>query len=40
MVTDFQNRPYNIYGEEIIASNGLIHQEMLQVIQEVSKKNA
>jgi myo-inositol-1(or 4)-monophosphatase len=40
MVTDFQNRPYNIYAEEIIASNGLIHQEMLQVIQEVSKKSA
>jgi myo-inositol-1(or 4)-monophosphatase len=39
-VTDFQNRPYNIYADEIIASNGLIHQEMLQVIQEVSEKSA
>jgi myo-inositol-1(or 4)-monophosphatase len=40
MVTDFQNRPYNIYAEEIIASNGLIHQEMLQVIQEVAQNKA
>jgi myo-inositol-1(or 4)-monophosphatase len=39
-VTDFENRPYNIYAEEIIASNGLIHDEMLQVIQEVSKNSA
>jgi myo-inositol-1(or 4)-monophosphatase len=39
-VTDFENRPYNIYAEEIIASNGLIHEEMLQVIQEVSKNSA
>jgi len=34
-VTDFQNRPCSIYSEEIIASNGLIHEEMVQVIQEV-----
>jgi myo-inositol-1(or 4)-monophosphatase len=34
-VTDFQDRPFNIYSEEILASNGLIHQEMLQVIQEI-----
>jgi myo-inositol-1(or 4)-monophosphatase len=38
-VTDFKNRPYNIYADEIIASNGLIHREMLQVIQEVSKNS-
>jgi len=34
-VTDFQNRPCSIYSEEIIASNGLIHEEMVQVIQAV-----
>lgn len=36
-VTDFQGRPFNIYSEEILASNGLIHEEMLQVIQEIDK---
>jgi len=34
-VTDFQGRPFNIYSEETLASNGLIHQEMLQAIQEL-----
>jgi myo-inositol-1(or 4)-monophosphatase len=34
-VTDFQGRPFDIYSEETLASNGLIHQEMLQVIQEI-----
>ncbi len=34
-VTDFQGRPFSIYSEEILASNGLIHEEMLQVIQEI-----
>lgn len=34
-VTDFQGKPFSIYSEEILASNGLIHEEMLQAIQEV-----
>lgn len=34
-VTDLKGQPFNIYSEEILASNGLIHQEMLQAIQEV-----
>jgi myo-inositol-1(or 4)-monophosphatase len=34
-VTDFQGQPFNIYSGEILASNGLIHQEMLQTIQEI-----
>jgi myo-inositol-1(or 4)-monophosphatase len=37
-VTDFQGQPFNIYSGEILASNGLIHQEMLQVIQEIEGK--
>jgi myo-inositol-1(or 4)-monophosphatase len=37
-VTDFQGRPFNIYSEEILASNGLIHQQMLQAIREVETK--
>ena len=36
-VTDFQGHPFQIYAEEILASNGLIHEEMLQAIQEIQK---
>ena len=31
-VTDCQGKAFNIYSEEILASNGLIHEEMLQTI--------
>jgi myo-inositol-1(or 4)-monophosphatase len=34
-VTDFQGRPFNICSEETLASNGLIHQEMIQAILEI-----
>lgn len=34
-VTDFKGQPYSIYSEEILASNGLIHEQMLQVIREI-----
>ena len=37
-VTDFQGRPFTIYSGEILASNGLIHGEMLQVIQKIHTK--
>jgi len=37
-VTDFQGRPFNVYSEEILASNGLIHQAMLQAIREIALK--
>jgi myo-inositol-1(or 4)-monophosphatase len=36
-ITDFQSRPFHIYSGEILASNGLIHQEMVQAIQEIQK---
>jgi myo-inositol-1(or 4)-monophosphatase len=36
-VTDFQGRPFDIYSEETLASNGLIHQEMLQAIREIEQ---
>jgi myo-inositol-1(or 4)-monophosphatase len=36
-LTDLQGRPYSIYSKEILASNGLIHQEMLQAIQEIQE---
>jgi myo-inositol-1(or 4)-monophosphatase len=37
-VTDFQGQPFNIYSEEILASNGLIHEEMLQTIREINSR--
>lgn len=33
IVTDFRDRPSSIYGGEVVASNGLIHREMLEVLQ-------
>ncbi|HET8580108.1 MAG TPA: inositol monophosphatase family protein [Nitrospiraceae bacterium] len=32
-VTDFKGEAYSIYNQEIAASNGLIHDEMLKVLQ-------
>jgi len=37
-VTDFHGQPYSIYSEEILASNGLVHEEMLEVIREAEEK--
>ncbi len=34
-VTDFNGQPFSIYAKETLASNGLIHEQMLQVIQEI-----
>ncbi len=31
-VTDFSGRPFSIYGKEIVASNGLLHGEMIRVL--------
>ncbi len=31
-ITDFTGQPFSIYGYEIVASNGLVHEEMLQVL--------
>jgi myo-inositol-1(or 4)-monophosphatase len=36
-VTDFQGQSFSIYSQETLASNGMIHEEMLQVIQGVNK---
>jgi myo-inositol-1(or 4)-monophosphatase len=32
LVTDFSGNRFNIYGSEILASNGHIHQEMIRVL--------
>jgi len=34
-VTDFNGGKYSVYNKEILASNGLIHDELLKVIQNV-----
>jgi myo-inositol-1(or 4)-monophosphatase len=33
-VTDFRGNTHSIYGKELVASNGLIHQAMLNLLQE------
>jgi len=32
-ITNYAGEPYSIYGQTILATNGLIHQEMLEVLQ-------
>jgi len=32
LVTDFSNKEFSIYDEEILATNGIIHDEMISVI--------
>jgi len=39
-VTDLKGRPFTIYSDELLASNGRIHAEMLQVIQEIGHDGA
>ena len=31
-VSDFAGGRFSIYGKEVVASNGLIHDEMLEVL--------
>lgn len=33
-VTHFRGKPFSVYGKELVASNGLIHDSMMSVIQE------
>jgi myo-inositol-1(or 4)-monophosphatase len=37
MVTNFRGEPASIYGREVAASNGRIHQQMLAVLEAVDK---
>ncbi len=32
-VTDFKSQPFSVYGREILASNGKIHEEMAAVLE-------
>jgi myo-inositol-1(or 4)-monophosphatase len=38
-VTDFKGQPFDIYSEEMVASNGLIHNQMIEVIKGVNSQN-
>ena len=38
MVTNFRGRPGSIYDREVVASNGLIHREMLAVLETAGKR--
>ena len=33
MITDFRGAPFSVYGQETLASNGLIHENMIDVLQ-------
>jgi myo-inositol-1(or 4)-monophosphatase len=33
-MTNYQGEPYSIYGTTLIATNGRIHQEMIEVLKE------
>ena len=33
-VTNYKSEPFSIYGQDIIASNGLIHEEMVKTLKE------
>lgn len=39
-ITDLKGQPYQLGGTSILASNGLIHDEMVRVAAEVAKRNA
>ena len=37
-LSDFSGRPFSIYGEQTLATNGKIHQEMLRVMKNLRRK--
>lgn len=37
-VTNYAGEPYSIYGRTLIASNGLIHSEMLEILKNVRRQ--
>jgi myo-inositol-1(or 4)-monophosphatase len=37
-VTNFRGQPGSIYEREVVASNGLIHEEMLAILESISKR--
>lgn len=39
LVTDFRGRPHSIYNHEVMASNGLIHEQMREVLEQAGQRN-
>ena len=37
VVTDFEGEKFSVYKKEILATNGLIHDQMLRKIQKVKE---
>lgn len=37
-VTDLRGQPFRVFSDEILASNGFVHSEMLRVIEEIHSK--
>ncbi|MEO0184545.1 MAG: inositol monophosphatase family protein, partial [candidate division WOR-3 bacterium] len=33
-ITDFKGRPFSIYGREVLGTNGLIHNQMMKILQD------
>jgi myo-inositol-1(or 4)-monophosphatase len=32
MITDFRGKPFDIYGDEVLGTNGLIHRQMMKIL--------
>ena len=32
-ISDFQGKPFSIYGNEVLATNGMIHEQMMSILQ-------
>jgi myo-inositol-1(or 4)-monophosphatase len=39
-ISDFNNRPFSLFGSELLATNGLIHDQMLEVLQPGKRPSA
>ncbi len=39
MITDFKNNEFSIYGEEVLATNGLIHTQMQKILSAKSRSS-
>jgi myo-inositol-1(or 4)-monophosphatase len=39
-ITDFFGKPYSIYQRELVASNGLIQEQMVRILKKVKNENA
>ena len=39
LVTDFRGAPFDLYGREILASNGALHREMIEILSESGTDN-